>query len=241
MGKYMDILRAQNQFLETLKELSKPSKGSKVENWGPSAENLINGVFIEKAELSKPSKPSKGVGEGALDSLDSAFKSLRNAFFVPFDEPHHLTHYDPNLGYAQKLPYIQTPAFNTEIHQARSFLKDLYLRGVDIEITPERGLQLVPMPNHPTRADLKVVARLQHGIREQISNPIDLFSQESQDNAKVALRLDDRHSCNECLNLTAMNTCRQVTKGGQFVAWLDAGAVDQPHRCDRFRVKAVKH
>jgi hypothetical protein len=157
---------------------------------------------------------------------------------IPFDAPYLIHHYDPVLGFAQKLPYIQTPAFNTEIRQARSFLKDLYLRGVDIEITPDRGLQLVPMPNHPTRADLKAVARLQHGIREQISNPIDLFAPTGIDKS---IRLDDRHSCNECLNLTTMNTCRQVTKGGKFVAWLDAGAVDQPHRCDRFRVKAVRH
>ena len=238
MGKYMDILKAQNQFLETPKGVSKVSKGSKAENRGESAKTFINATFTQKDEVSKVSKVSKGGYEGALDTLDTCFQSLRNTFFVPFDEPHHLTHFDPNLGYAQKLPYIQTPAFNTEIRQARSFLKDLYLKGVDIEITPERGLQLVPMPNHPTRADLKEAGRLQHGIREQISNPIDLYAPTGIDKS---IRLDDRHSCNECLNLTAMNTCRQVTKGGQFVAWLDAGAVDQPHRCDRFRVKAVKH
>ncbi len=43
------------------------------------------------------------------------------------------------------------------------------------------------------------------------------------------------------VGITAGNTCRQVTKGGKFVAWLDAGALDRPHRCERFRVKAVRH
>jgi len=159
---------------------------------------------------------------------------------IPFEQPYLLHHYDQNLGYAQKLPYILTPAFDLEIRQARSFLKDLYLRGVDIEITPERGLQFIPMPNQPTRADLKEARRLQHGIREQINSPVDLYAQDL-DSHKVSTRLDDRHSCNECLDLTVMNTCRQVKKGGKFVAWLDAGAVDQPHRCERFRVKAVRH
>ncbi|MEY3224621.1 MAG: hypothetical protein RL565_811 [Pseudomonadota bacterium] len=51
--------------------------------------------------------------------------------------------------------------------------------------------------------------------------------------------LDDRHSCLECSNLTPSNSCRQVVRGGKFVAWLDAGALDRPHRCERFRSKVV--
>lgn len=53
--------------------------------------------------------------------------------------------------------------------------------------------------------------------------------------------LDDRHSCLECSNLTPSNSCRQVVRGGKFVAWLDSQWLEKKHRCVRFRVKAVRH
>jgi hypothetical protein len=53
--------------------------------------------------------------------------------------------------------------------------------------------------------------------------------------------LDDRHSCLECSNLTPSNSCRQVVRGGKFVAWIDSQWLDKKHRCERFRVKAVRH
>ena len=53
--------------------------------------------------------------------------------------------------------------------------------------------------------------------------------------------LDDRHSCLECSNLTPSNSCRQVVRGGKFVAWVDSQWLDKKHRCERFRVKAVRH
>jgi hypothetical protein len=53
--------------------------------------------------------------------------------------------------------------------------------------------------------------------------------------------LDDRHSCLECSNLTPSNSCRQVVRGGKFVAWIDGQWLDKKHRCERFRVKAVRH
>jgi len=87
-------------------------------------------------------------------------------------------HYDQSLGFTQTTPYIQTPAFQSEITQARAFLKNLYLRGVDIEITPENDLQFIPMPNQPMREDLKEAARLQHSIREQLNKPVNLYIQE---------------------------------------------------------------
>lgn len=53
--------------------------------------------------------------------------------------------------------------------------------------------------------------------------------------------LDDRHSCLECSNLTPSNSCRQVVRGGKFVAWIDSQWLDKKHRCERFKVKAVRH
>ena len=53
--------------------------------------------------------------------------------------------------------------------------------------------------------------------------------------------LDDRHSCLECSNLTPSNSCREVVRYGKFVAWIDSQWLDKKHRCDRFRVKAVRH
>ena len=53
--------------------------------------------------------------------------------------------------------------------------------------------------------------------------------------------LDDRHSCLECSNLTPSNSCRQVVRGGQWVALMDSQWLDKKHRCERFRVKGVRH
>ncbi len=195
-------------------------------------EALKTGNFDRKKEPKK---------EPNFHPQSAVLKHQNPTYLIPFDAPHLIHRYDPALGFAQQALYIQTPAFQSEITQARAFLKNLYLRGVDTEITPENGLLFVPMPNQPTRGDLKEAPRLQHGIREQLNNPADLFSQAPANKGKVRVRLDDRHSCTQCLSLTAGNTCRQVTKGGKFVAWLDAGALDRPHRCERFRVKAVRH
>jgi len=52
--------------------------------------------------------------------------------------------------------------------------------------------------------------------------------------------LDDRHACLECSNLTHLNGCKQA-KRGQFVAMIQANAIDIPHRCERFRVNATLH
>jgi len=52
--------------------------------------------------------------------------------------------------------------------------------------------------------------------------------------------LDDRHACLECSNLTHLNGCKQA-KRGQFVAMIQANALDIPHRCERFRVNATLH
>ncbi len=53
--------------------------------------------------------------------------------------------------------------------------------------------------------------------------------------------LDDRHSCLECSNLTPQNSCKKVVRGGKFVAMIDSQWLDKKHRCERFRVKAVRH
>ncbi len=53
--------------------------------------------------------------------------------------------------------------------------------------------------------------------------------------------LDDRHTCLECSNLTTLNSCREVVRYGKFVAWIDSQWLDKKHRCERFRVKAVRH
>ncbi|MBU3609683.1 hypothetical protein ICN32_03795 [Polynucleobacter wuianus] len=53
--------------------------------------------------------------------------------------------------------------------------------------------------------------------------------------------LDDRHSCLECSNLAPQNWCRGAPKYGKWVAWIDSQWLDKKHRCERFRVKAVKH
>ena len=53
--------------------------------------------------------------------------------------------------------------------------------------------------------------------------------------------LDDRHTCLECSNLTPFNSCREVVRYGKFVAWIDSQWLDKKHRCERFRVKAVRH
>jgi hypothetical protein len=160
---------------------------------------------------------------------------------IPFDPPYLLNYCDPNLGFAQKLPYTQTPAFDSEISQARAFLKQLYLRGIDIEIMPENGLRFIPMPNQPTQEDLKEAKRMQHGIRYQIENPIDLYAQDLMGSGEIGVRLDDRHSCLECSNLTPSNSCREVVRYGKFVAWLDSQWPEKKHRCERFRVRAVRH
>ena len=53
--------------------------------------------------------------------------------------------------------------------------------------------------------------------------------------------LDDRHACQECSNLTPFNSCREAVRFGKFVAWIDSQWLDKKHRCERFRVKAVRH
>lgn len=53
--------------------------------------------------------------------------------------------------------------------------------------------------------------------------------------------LDDRHSCLECSNLTPKNSCRQVVKYGKWVAWIDSQWLDKKHRCEHFKVKALRH
>lgn len=53
--------------------------------------------------------------------------------------------------------------------------------------------------------------------------------------------LDDRHSCLECSNLTPQNSCREAVRGGKWVDWLDSQWLDKKHRCERFRVRGVRH
>jgi hypothetical protein len=53
--------------------------------------------------------------------------------------------------------------------------------------------------------------------------------------------LDDRHSCLECSNLTHQNLCRGVVKYGKVAVWLDSQWLEKKHRCERFRVRAVRH
>ena len=53
--------------------------------------------------------------------------------------------------------------------------------------------------------------------------------------------LDDRHSCLECSNLAPQNWCRAAPKYGKWVALIDSQWLDKKHRCERFRVKAVRH
>lgn len=53
--------------------------------------------------------------------------------------------------------------------------------------------------------------------------------------------LDDRHTCLECSNLTPQKSCKVVVRYGKFVSWMDSQWLDKKHRCERFRVKAVRH
>ena len=75
-------------------------------------------------------------------------------------------------------------------------------------------------------------------IREAKPEIVDYLKQQAIQKDRL---LDDRHSCQECANLSPMNFCREVSKYGQFVAWIDGGWLDKKHRCERFRVKAVRH
>lgn len=75
-------------------------------------------------------------------------------------------------------------------------------------------------------------------IRESKPEIVDYLKQQAIQKDRF---LDDRHSCLECANLSPMNACREVSRHGQFVAWIDSQWLDKKHRCERFRVKAVRH
>ena len=177
-----------------------------------------------------------------LQSKNSSEKQINQAYKIPYEQPYLIHYYDPVLGFTQRLPYTQTPAFDSETAKARAFLKDLYLRGVDIEITPDRALAFVPMPNKPTGRDITKAVRLQHGIRVQLDNPIDLYSAENLKKLEIAKSLDDRHSCLECVHCRKQGSqvsCSQQVKGGKFAAFLDVLAPEKLHRCKRFRSRVV--
>lgn len=53
--------------------------------------------------------------------------------------------------------------------------------------------------------------------------------------------LDDRHSCLECSNLTPQHSCKEVVRHPKITAWIDSQWLEKKHRCERFRVKAVRH
>lgn len=75
-------------------------------------------------------------------------------------------------------------------------------------------------------------------IRESKPEIVDYLKQQAIQKDRF---LDDRHSCLECANLTPSNSCKEVVKYGKWVAWIDSQWLDKKHRCERFRVKAVRH
>ncbi|MEN9863973.1 MAG: hypothetical protein RLZZ601_1737 [Pseudomonadota bacterium] len=75
-------------------------------------------------------------------------------------------------------------------------------------------------------------------IRESKPEIVDYLKQQVIQKDRL---LDDRHSCLECSNLTLQNWCREATKYGKFVAWIDSEWLDKKHRCERFAVKSVRH
>ena len=102
----------------------------------------------------------------------------------------------------------------------------------------EAGLRLEIDPENHLIVDGK------RSIQEQF---LPLLKQHKQEILEVLKQgenypfLDDRHNCLECSNLTPSNSCRQVVRGGKFVAWIDSQWLEKKHRCERFRVKAVRH
>ncbi len=75
-------------------------------------------------------------------------------------------------------------------------------------------------------------------IRESKPEIVDYLRQQAIQKDRL---LDDRHSCLECSNLTPQNSCREVVRGGKFVAWIDSQWLEKKHRCEKFRVRAVRH
>jgi hypothetical protein len=146
---------------------------------------------------------------------------------IPHEQPWLIKNYNPELRLSEKIPYTQTHYFDFEIAQARIFLKNLYLRGVDIEISSSDDLIFVPMPNEATEDEITVAKRLQHGIAYQISHPIDLFGQESSH------FLDDRNTCISCKNLSAQKTCLKSSRNN--LAWFDSKWLDKSINCKEWR------
>lgn len=100
--------------------------------------------------------------------------------------------------------------------------------GLRLEIVEETGLKITG----------------EKSLREQFSPLLKEHKKEILEVLKQGENypfLDDRHSCLECSNLTPSNSCRQVVRGGKFVAWMDSQWPEKKHRCERFRVRAVRH
>jgi hypothetical protein len=157
------------------------------------------------------------------DDFETWFSGSKDEVLIPFDEPYLVKHYDKERQLSSRIPYTQINVFDLEIARARVFLKNLYVRGVDIEITAKNALKFVPMPNHPSADDLESARNLQHGIRYQINYPIDLYQ------GATSSFLDDRNTCISCKHLTAAKSCRKDGKG--HVTWIDRQWLDKKINC----------
>jgi hypothetical protein len=161
------------------------------------------------------------------DDFETWFSGSKDEVLIPFDEPYLVKHYDKERQLSSRIPYTQINVFDLEIARARVFLKNLYVRGVDIEVTAGNDLLFVPLPNKPTQNEIDTAAQLQHGIRYQINNPIDLYEQPS------TTFLDDRNTCISCKNLSAQKTCLKSSRNN--LAWFDSKWLDKSINCKEWR------
>ena len=102
----------------------------------------------------------------------------------------------------------------------------------------EAGLRLGVEPENRLIVDGK------KSIQEQFLHLLKEYKQEILEVLKRGGNypfLDDRHSCLECSNLTPQHSCKEVVRHPKITAWIDSQWLDKKHRCERFRVKAMRH